>query len=112
MPMPCSKHGFTLAHISRLMPCPRQGLTLALISMSMPCSKRGLTLAHITLVSRHGYPIYSYDSTRSFNTSNLVMHIHNKTGHFMQYQLLMHNNNGIVIITCNLPHYTKYGRLV
>ncbi|KHG09286.1 Zinc finger DZIP1L [Gossypium arboreum] len=44
----CSKHGLTLAHMSRPTLCPRHGLTLALISMPMPCPRHGLTLAHIS----------------------------------------------------------------
>ncbi|KHF97722.1 hypothetical protein F383_36945 [Gossypium arboreum] len=48
MPMPCSKHGLTLARILRPMPCPRHGLTLAHITIPMPCSKHGLKLALYT----------------------------------------------------------------
>ncbi|KHG06175.1 hypothetical protein F383_32607 [Gossypium arboreum] len=47
LPMPCPKHGLTLAHMSRPMPCPRHGLALALISMLMSCPRHGLTLALI-----------------------------------------------------------------
>ncbi|KHG08431.1 tRNA (uracil-O(2)-)-methyltransferase [Gossypium arboreum] len=47
LPMPCPRHGLTLALISMSMPCSKHGLTLALIMWPMPCPRHGLTLAFI-----------------------------------------------------------------
>ncbi|KHG13085.1 tRNA1(Val) (adenine(37)-N6)-methyltransferase [Gossypium arboreum] len=61
----------TLALVSKPMPCPRHGLTLALIMWLSHVPDMSYTSTQITRMSRHKYSIYFVRFKREFYYLNI-----------------------------------------